>query len=210
MLPFATKEEKNLFTTQYAIISKKTEEDLAIWWCSRVDGINIFPKLPVHFRMHLRKWLKGNRIENSVKAAKKGADKLKEINDKLSPFYSGPADTASTSAASALESSGADAITRAFPVIKRPPAMPQPTLKVMHNKPYTLVGSTMLGTDPGAGVAIRKMRGNDKNKRTPKMCPKCVGLKMYDNNLEHRCAAVGRGRECDYFDDSNKRRCWRC
>ena len=44
MLPFATMEEKKLFTAQYAIIAKKTEEELAMWWCSRVDGVNIFYK----------------------------------------------------------------------------------------------------------------------------------------------------------------------
>ena len=59
---------------------KNTEAELAIWWCNHIDEINIFLKLPVHFRMHMKKQLKGNQIENTVKAAKKGADKLKEIN----------------------------------------------------------------------------------------------------------------------------------
>ena len=48
---------------------------------------SIFPKLPVHFRMHLKQWLKNKRIKSSIKAAKSGPKKLKEINEILSPFY---------------------------------------------------------------------------------------------------------------------------
>ena len=33
---------------------------------------------------------------------------------------------------------------------------------------------------------------------------------MYERNPEHKCAALGRGRECDYLDDNYRRRCWRC
>jgi hypothetical protein len=28
---------------------------------------------------------------------------------------------------------------------------------------------------------------------------------MYDNDLDHKRAALGRGRECDHFDDNNKK-----
>ena len=112
-----------------------------------------FPKLPVHFCTHLRNWLKKNRIKNSVKAAKKGADKLKDINEALSPFYSKqspltPAALASALADTALAQAGVDATSRtqssAFPVVLHPPMMPQPAQKAMHNKPHTIVGSTMM------------------------------------------------------------------
>ena len=44
LLPFATLEEKSLFTRHYSIISKKREMELAIWWCNHVDGVRIFSK----------------------------------------------------------------------------------------------------------------------------------------------------------------------
>ena len=144
MLQFATMEEKKLFIAQYAIITKKTEEELAIWWCSRVDGVNIFPKLPVHFCMHPRKWLITG--SETVWKAKTATDKCKEINDKLSPFYSNMATMTSTSTARAPAPAGADAVTHAFPAVKRPAMMPQPTLTAMHNNPCTLVDGTMCGT----------------------------------------------------------------
>ena len=158
MLLFATLKEKSLFTKHYSIISKKTETELAIWWCQFVDGINVFPKLPVHFRMHLKTWLKINRIENAIRAAKKGADKLKEINDKLSPFYSTALPSPSATLASAsstigltLSSTNTTNLARptAFPAIFRPPIMPQPVQKAIHNKPFIIVGSTMIGVNPG-------------------------------------------------------------
>ena len=49
--------------------------------------------------MHMKKQLKGNQIENAVKAAKKGADKLKERNEKLSLFYSTAAPAQSAASA---------------------------------------------------------------------------------------------------------------
>ena len=111
MLPFAKIKEKTLFSRNYSIISKKTEEELSIWWCNHVDGINIFPKLPVHFRMHLKKWLKGNRIENTMKSAKKGVEKLKEINNVFSPFYSPSEAPAPSISADSTSASAAVALT---------------------------------------------------------------------------------------------------
>ena len=199
--------EKKLFIAQYAIITKKTEKELAIWWCSRVHEVNIFPKLPVHFCMHPRKWLITG--SETVWKAKTATDKCKEINDKLSPFYSNMATMTSTSTARAPAPAGADAVTHAFPAVKRPAMMPQPTLTAMHNNPCTLVGGTMCGTNTGEGGPSRNIRGKEKNKRTTKRCPKCRVLKIHDNDPEHRCTGATQCK-CDYCDDSSKRRCWKC
>ena len=127
--------------------------------------------------MHLKKWLKGNRIENTMKAAKKGADKLKEINDKLSPFDSTAVPLPSATLTSALSTirltppqagTTNQALPTAFPSILCPPVMPQPTQQAMHMKPYTIVGGTMIGTNPGNRVPRRQSRGKDKNQRKQK------------------------------------------
>ena len=88
--------------------------------------------------------------------------------------------------------------------------MPQPAQKAMHNKPHTIVGSTMIRSNLMRYVPAKKRRGKDSTKRGNRKCNKCEVLKMYDSDLGHRCAALGRGRECDYFDENIKRRCWRC
>ncbi|KAL7524924.1 hypothetical protein ACHAXR_000781, partial [Thalassiosira sp. AJA248-18] len=210
-LPFTKLEEKKLYSRHYSIISKKTEHEASIWWCNHVDGVNIFPKLPVHFRMHHKKWLKKNRIENSVKAAKKGAEKLREINVVLSP--SNPHQPTSPAAKSAAASNSfPNTNTQSvFPTeIKRPPAMPQPHDKALHNRSHTIVGGTMIGFNPGTGVPQQISRGRDKTPRS-RRCKKCEDSKMYENDSEHKCAGSGGGGErCDYFGDSGRRRCWRC
>ena len=47
-LPMATIEEYVAYN-EYAVNGMPTdEEEAAVGWCKYVDGINIFPKLPVH------------------------------------------------------------------------------------------------------------------------------------------------------------------
>jgi hypothetical protein len=98
----------------------------------------------------------------------------------------------------------------AFPVVLRSPMMPQPAQQAMHNKPRKIVGSTIIWANPRMYVPAKKCRGKDSTKRGQKKCNKCEESKMYDNDLDHKCEALGRSRECDHFDDNNKRRCWRC
>ena len=165
-----------------------------------MDGVNIFPKLPIHFRMHLKQWLKNKRIENSIKAAKPGAEKLNKINNILSPFYSKESTTTLPETSEELKHQEVS-----FPAVVRPPVMPQPSQQAMHHKLYTVVDGILVGENPGS-------RGGHKHKarRKPRKCQKCVDMGMYEQNPGHRCAALGRGRECDFFDDSYRRRCWRC
>ena len=207
MLPFTSREETKLFTKYYSVISKETESDLAIWWCNHVNGVNIFPKLPVHFRMHLKQWLKNKRVENNIKAAKPGEEKIKEINEILSPFYSKESQTAtatsvSTSAATIAALPGTNKTPESrevgFPDVVRPLVMPQPNQQAMHNRPYTLVDGMLIGINP------------QKARRKQRKCSKCLKTGMYERNPDHKCAALGRGRECDYLDDNYRRRCWRC
>ena len=193
MLPFTSREEKKLFTKYYSAITKKTESDLAIWWCSHVNGVNIFPKLPVHFRMHLKQWLKNKRVENSIKAAKLGAEKLKEINNILSPFYSRKSPTAtatsvSTSAATIATLPGTNQTPESrevgFPDVVRPAVMPQPSQQAMHNRPYTIVDGMLIGNNPGK-------RGGDKAPRKQKKCSKCRETGMYEKNPGSQVCSVG-------------------
>ena len=145
MLSFTSKEEKKLFAKYYSTISKKTESDLAIWWCNHVDGVNIFPKLPVHFRMYLKQWLKNKRIENSIKAAKPGAEKLNETNNILSPFYSKESTTIRPETSEELKHQEVS-----FTAVVRPPVMPQPSQQATHDRPYTVVDGILVGDNPGS------------------------------------------------------------
>ena len=109
--------------------------------------------------MHLKEWLESRRIENSVKAAKKGAEKLVEINKALSPAE--PLQNQASSLATLDSSTGTNR--PAFEAeIPRPTPMPQPKEQALHSRSYTIVGGTMIGTNPGTGVPEKRGRGKDQ------------------------------------------------
>ena len=92
-----------------------------------------------------------------------------------------------------------------FQAVICPPVMPQPSQQAMHDRPYTVVDGTLITDNPGS-------QGDHKERAQRKLrkCPKCIETGMYEQNPSHKCAALGRGREWDYFDDDYRRRCWRC
>lgn len=133
-----------------------------------------------------------------MKAAKKGQDKLDELNDALVPVLAA-APAASTTTTTVAEG-----------LIPRPPAIPPPSERDRHNKTHVTVGRCTIGDNPGTVKPLIKLRGMDKKQRI-RRCKRCKDNKMYDANIEHDCAgAGGNKRECDYFDKHNGRRCWRC
>ena len=134
--------------------------------------------------MYLKQWLKNKRIENSIKAAKPGAEKLKEVNKILSPFYSKESTTATrtsvpTSATTIATLPGTTETPESrevdFPAVLRPPVMPQPSQQAMYGRPYTIVDGILIGNNPGSHGAH-----GDKARRKPRKCSKCAETGMYE------------------------------
>ena len=48
--------------------------------CAHVDGVEIFPKLPVYLRTHCTSWQRNRRVRDAVTKAMPGAAKLRELN----------------------------------------------------------------------------------------------------------------------------------
>lgn len=84
-LPFSTPEEKTLFNKCAAALKHKDDHDMGVWWCSKVDGEKIFPKLPVHIRLYRKKWQKNRRVFDCVNKAKTKSDLLGALNEALQP-----------------------------------------------------------------------------------------------------------------------------
>ena len=61
------------------------EYKMAQEWCKYVDGINIFPKLPVYLRNYYKTWERNRRKKDAVEGAKDGVTKLNELNAALVP-----------------------------------------------------------------------------------------------------------------------------
>ena len=90
VLPVHGEKEHKLF--RELILSSRYKDDvdmdnMAVEWCKYVDGIDIFPKLPVYLRKHLRKWQHNQRVRESVGKAASGEEMLAQINKETSNAF---------------------------------------------------------------------------------------------------------------------------
>jgi hypothetical protein len=54
---------------------------MAIEWCALVDGVKMFPKLPVYLRTHHAAWTRNQRVCEAVAKARPGEEVLSQINE---------------------------------------------------------------------------------------------------------------------------------
>ena len=68
LLPVVGKEENRLFERLVLAAPQGpiNFEQMAIEWCKKVDGVDIFPKLPVYLRTHYSKWQRNQRVCDAV------------------------------------------------------------------------------------------------------------------------------------------------
>jgi hypothetical protein len=124
-LPVVTKEEK----FKFSLLMKTVEErkikldydQQAILFTDYVDGVDIFPKLPVHIRKYEAKWNRNQMIKEALKKTEKT---MKDLNDNL------------------LESKLSD---QSFPEPQRPPKMPMPSTSMESSIKNKIVGGITLG-----------------------------------------------------------------
>ena len=159
-LPFATEEERKQFAK--CVLDPgfpKKEEDAAIEWCKYVDGVTIFPKLPVHMRNY-QEFERNERVRQSVENARDGNEKLLELN-------------------AALTSPPSGNMAREIPC---PQAMFDPQPQAMRISPYVIVGGVAVGQTPtDVPRRMRGARGPDKRKRKERECRICAsnGCKFF-------------------------------
>jgi hypothetical protein len=179
-LPFATEEEYKQFA-DCALrndFPMENADAAAIAWCKLVDGVKIFPKLPVHIRIHKESFERNQRVKACVERAKSGQEKLDELNNALKP-------------AVAANSTPA-AICEALPDIQQ---------DALHNLPYVTTGGTAVGTLPLESTEKKRKRGDrgkDKSQRT-RRCGRCI---KFDGEYANKCSGKGHGgsTNCQYFE----------
>jgi hypothetical protein len=165
-------------------ITTVDDKQASLYWNRHfVDGINIWPKLPVHIRTYIRKWERNQRSKDLFKSCKSGRDKLAELNS-IKP--------AAATADVPLNYSS----------IPIPPPMPQPNSMALHNQQYTIVANSVIGTlTTNAGI---KRRRGDRGKDAPdvhrlprpRRCMNCV--KNNGDNFATCAGRTGRGT-CQFF-----------
>jgi len=103
---------------------------MTIEWCKKVDGINIFPKLPVYLHTHYNKWQLNQRVRDAVAKAAPGEVRLREIN-----------------AGFGVQSAGTAEATM-LPVILPPTLQQSPGTLMLQPVVGVVVGGTMVGGAP--------------------------------------------------------------
>ena len=54
---------------------------MALEWCDEVNGVTIFPKLPVYLRTHYAAWQRSQRVKEAVRTAAGSAEVLALLNE---------------------------------------------------------------------------------------------------------------------------------
>jgi len=202
------------------------ENSMALEWTKHLDGVKIFPKLPVHLRNYRQRFDRNRRVKNAFKQAKAKRDLLSELNEKLLPSQANPNDEAPNEDSSVTEeisienpSVAADNIVARTPV---PSPQPAPYLTtwapIMQQQPMNApsdfartglsqvqVGFTAIDLCPEVTVQpslIRKKksgeRGHDKGTRKKRRCGHCKG-KVSDPEAR-ACDGSSKKEYCKRFD----------
>lgn len=96
-LPVCGQDECLHFSTNvndYLQGSTLNDELMALDWCSCSDGITLFPKLPVHLRLHMEKWRRGERAATHLLNLERPYDALMADLRRLEPAVEDVADDA--------------------------------------------------------------------------------------------------------------------
>jgi hypothetical protein len=179
-LPFSSKEENILFA-ELALnndFPMDNADEAAVVWCKYVDGVNIFPKLPVHIRTHKESFERNQRVKDCVERARSGQEKLDELNVSVAPLT--PANTAPAEIVDALPSIQAIAA---------------------HNATCVTTGGMAVGSVPYPSKKSRwGERGCDKKKRAMRRCGRC---KLNNGDNAFTCDGRGNGgsKNCQFFNE---------
>jgi hypothetical protein len=156
-LPFATTEEYAAYN-EFIVNGMPTDDEAAaVEWCKNVDGINKFPKLPVHLRSYRERWERNQRVKDSVRRAKSGSEKLKELNAVIIPPPDPRPNVAQQNA-----------------II--PVCLPMIPTQALAHEPYPVVAQIGIREVPidTPRKSMVGVRGKDKQKRNGKRCRPCI------------------------------------
>jgi hypothetical protein len=84
-LPVSIAQEYILFTMLIRQMHGFDADSMAILWMEHVNGVTIFPKLPVYLQEYYKHWQRNQRIQDAIKNMKSEKDFLDELNKRHVP-----------------------------------------------------------------------------------------------------------------------------
>jgi hypothetical protein len=190
-------------------------DKMAIEWCSKVDDINIFPKLPVYLRIHFASWTHNQQVKETVKNVALGQATCDKINDRTLQMVLSSSPTRKNNIASITP---ATPVTATPNVVEPPPITNSPFLPVMLHptiaepassnlqslaNPTMLVGGFNTSLVCGTENIKRKNgeRSKDKKQRKRRTCLSC----FKDGRIEQAKSCPGRLGQgtCSHYNNQD-------
>ena len=170
-VPVVRKEEKMLFNRMLLGMEGTPDFDkMAIDWCMHVDGVNIFPKLPVYLRRHYSNYLHSQQVRDAVANAAPGEVKLRQLNEQFG-----------VEALLRERNTTVDANPTLYlmPTVTLPPTISQiPDTQLLPEGRVAVAGTIIGGAQSTRGAENHPIgkRGKDKSWkiRAPRRCKYCV------------------------------------
>ena len=188
LLPVHGEEECKLFDLLVRTTHVNLDFDqMAIDWCDKVDGVTIFPKLPVYLRTHHTAWLRNQAVRDAVRAAESGEAELRRLNEQTAlQIFPQPAAGATAAVAPA-----------------RHPAI-RPANHPTAEDTQVVVAGMLVGGQP-SDVGERRGVGKRKRDRKPRQPRTCVRCSANGRSfIAATCnGATGRG-QCQHKKDADK------
>ena len=135
-------------------LTTNNQQNEALRWMNFVDCVNIWPKLPVHFRNHKVRFDRNRRAKQSYDNTKESMLRLKQLNDALCPRNQ-------------------------WEPISGQQSMVPPIDSARNAQLSEQVGGTTIDSNPGVVVLTRPVRsstrrGKDMKRRKLRTCRLCV------------------------------------
>ena len=174
-------------------------ELMALDWCTNSDGLTLFPKLPVHMRLHMEKWKRGERAASHLRGIETHYDVLMDELRAAEPATVEEAvPTTATAASPAPDAHRAAATPRVVVATAHLP-MPPVTRPDVEAAAPMLVGRVVIGE-----VLLPPLGKRKRNARVCRLCWK------HGTNAEASAAShptTGHyGRHCPVFHSTGERK----
>ncbi|GFH52681.1 hypothetical protein CTEN210_09158 [Chaetoceros tenuissimus] len=210
-LPFGTEQERKKYTSFMLHTNEKDENMLAVEWCDLVDGITIFPKLPVHFRLYKKIRERNDdakEAERNVQQAKNKINELNNVTMEIAHVNEAECDVESVN----MENDSEEGKSRKEIFIQplEPCALPVPKPQALHNRSYTVVGDTRICHELQVSDSTlllqptRKRRSNERGPdrniapRKQRTCKKCLANGADSDQAKQCKGRSGRGT-CEFY-----------
>ena len=215
-MPVHGESEMKLFTRLIAnsTDTKPDFEQMALDWLKDVDGVDVFPKLPVYLRTYYATWTRNQAAKNAMEQAKPAAALLQQVIEKTRHKQSDE-----------QEEGGNSQLAPAAPRQYEP--MPQPKVVVVDSEESRVVGGVAISVPPstdeagqqqqppgggaapaagGAGAGCRKGK-RDLKQRARRRCMRCVKYnKAADGDAAKlpKCKGRASGGTCQHWTEGGE------